>query len=68
MGLGIALVAARYAKVDVLVHDANDKALAKSLSFLGLPSILCNRLALGLLSSGIRHTAGKGCQKGETVK
>jgi 3-hydroxyacyl-CoA dehydrogenase len=35
MGLGIALVAARYAKVDVLVHDASEKALSKSLAFMG---------------------------------
>ena len=32
---GIAMVAARYAKVDVLVHDGNEQALTKGLAFMG---------------------------------
>lgn len=42
MGLGIAMVAARYAKAEVLLSDSNEKAMSKSLSFLGKHHVSIN--------------------------
>ena len=64
--LGIALVAARYAKVDVLVHDANEKALNKSLGFLGRSKHSQHDRPLILIF--YRYAISKGCQEGKTIQ